>query len=253
MSAVPPNEPIPPATPAATAPADPFSPGLQKLAASSGIAAAVLMFVSVIVNSAEVPDFTAPAAEWAQYVADDGDAAKLGGFLLLLASFFLVFYAGIIRAALGTGEAATRGFVRLGFIVIAGLTLAATCFGLGGAMTATLGALEGAEPEVAKTFGHLSGAVFAPGMLGLAAALDAAGFIILRTRVFPAWLGWVALASAVFAFLTSFFALDAANDDNVFGIFYPLAFLTLLVWLIATSILLIQRVGREPVVVQRYE
>jgi hypothetical protein len=255
MSAVPPPPPAPQpsgATAVAT-PADPFSPGLQKVAALSGLTAALLLLASILVNSAETPDFTAPAAEYAQYVSDEGDAAKVGGFLLLLSSFFLVFYAGVVRSALGSGEAAARGFTRLGYIVLAGLTMTATCFGLAGALTATLGALEGAEPEVVKTIGQLGGAVFAPGMLGLAAALDAAGFIILRTRVFPVWTGWVALVGALFAFLTAFYALDVSDDDSIFGAGYPLASLAFLIWLIATSILLFQRVGREPVHVQRYE
>jgi hypothetical protein len=247
MSALPPDPHGATAASATAAPrqADPFSPGLQKAAASSGIATAFLLLIAFIVNSAETPDFNAPAAEYAQYARDEGDAMKVSGMLIVLSAFFLVFYAGVIRSALGAGEIATRGLVRLGFIVLGGFTLAATCFALGGAMQAAAGAAEASEPEVQKVFANLAGACFAASVVGLAAALDAAGFIILRTRVFPAWIGWLSLAGALFWLLTIFYLLDVADDESIFGIGFPLGFLALFVWLIATSVMLIGRAGRD--------
>jgi hypothetical protein len=241
--------PTPPATPVA-ATGDPFPPGLQKLAATSGIAFGVLLLVSFFVNSESTPDFNAPAQEFLAFAGDNDSALKLSALLSLLASFFLVFYGGVIRSALGEGEAAARGFVRLGFIVLGGLTFAAVCIAIGSSVQAMWGATEG-DAVLAKAYANISGAAFAASMMGFAAALDAAGFIILRTRVFPAWTGWLALASAVFSLLTAFYLLDVADDESIFGIFYPLAFLTLFVWLVATSIILVQRAGREPVHVQR--
>ena len=237
MSAVQPPPPAPGAT------SDPFPPGLQRLAASSGILAALLILVSFFINSEETPDFSAAASEYAQFAVDEDGALKLAALLTLLASFFLVFYAGVIRSALGAGEEAARGFVRLGYIVLAGFTFAAVCVGISSTMQAAWGASGDAEPELAKLYANLSGAVFSAGMMGFAAALDAAGFIILRTRVFPVWLGWLALASALFSLLTAFFLLDVADDENIFGIFYPLAFLTFFVWAVATAIILIKRAG----------
>jgi hypothetical protein len=251
MSAVPPPPPPPSGAVSATAvtePRDPFAPGLQKAAAASGIAAALLLLIAFIVNSAETPDFNAPVAEYAEYVRDEGDAMKLSGFLLALSAFSLVFYAGVIRSALGAHEAAARGFTRLGYIVLAGFTLAATCFAIGGALLAAAGASGAGEPEFQKLYTNLSGAAFGGAVVGLAAALDAAGFIILRTRAFPAWLGWVALAGALFWFLTLFYFLDVADDESIFGIGFPLGFLALFVWLIGTSVLLVGRVGRDPLV-----
>jgi Domain of unknown function (DUF4386) len=257
MSAVPPPPPAPQPSGATAAtaatPSDPFSPGLQKLAASSGLVAALLILVAFIVNSAETPDFNAPAAEYLEFARDEDSAIKLSALLLLLSSFFLVFYAGVIRSALGAGEEAARGYVRLGFIVLAGFTFAAACIAIASTIQASGGAAVDSEPEVVKTYANLSGAAFAASMMGFAAALDAAGFIILRTRVFPVWLGWVALAGALFSLLTAFYILDVADDESIFGLFYPLAFLMWFIWLVATSILLIQRVGREPVHVQRYD
>jgi hypothetical protein len=247
MSALPPEPHGATSATPATATRDPFSPGLQKLAASSGLAAGLLILIAFIVNSAETPDFNAPAAEYAAYAEDESGALKLSGFLLVLSAFFLVFYAGIIRSALGAGELASRGFVRLGFIVLGGFTLAATCFAIGGSLQAAFGAAQESEPEIQKVLAMLSGACFAASVVGLAAALDAAGFIILRTRVFPSWVGWVALASAFFWLLTTLFLLDVADDDSIAGIGFPLGFLTLLVFLIATSVMLVGRVGRDHV------
>jgi hypothetical protein len=229
-----------------TATGDPFSPGLRRAAAATGILAAVLLVLSVAVNASDVPDFLAPAGEYAAYAREHESDLKLGGLLLLLSSFALVFYAGVIRSALGESETAARGFVRLGYVVLAGLTFGATCFALGATTQAVVGGLgDGGEPEVAKTLTLLGGALVAAGMMGFAAALDAAGFIILRTRAFPAWLGWLALVSAVFFLLTAFYVLDPSDDENVFGAFFPLAFLTFLVWLVATSVTLIGRAGRD--------
>lgn len=242
-----------PATPATPAPADPFPAGLQRVAALSGAAAGLLILVAFIVNSAETPDFNAPAAEYARFAAEEDSAIKLSSFLLLLGSFLLLFYAGVVRSALGHGEQAARGFTRLAYIVLAGLTFAAAGLALAATTQAMWGASEGSEPEVVKTYANISGAAAAASIMGFAAALDAAGFIILRTRVFPVWLGWVSLVGAFFFLVASLFVLDVADDESIFGIGYPIGFLALLIWLVGTSVLLARRVGAEPVQVHRYE
>jgi hypothetical protein len=244
---------VTPPTPGTTAPADPFPTGLQRVAALSGVGAALAMILAIVTNSSETPDFNAPAGEWAQYVTDESSALQLSGFFLMLAGFFLIFYAGVIRSALGGAENAARGFVRLGFIVLGGLVVGGLAFALGGSIQAMQGGLENGEPELAKAYGHLSGAVVAASAMGLAAALDAAGFIVLRTRALPVWTGILALVASVFLFLTTFYALDTGNDENIFGFAYFLGFLLTVIWLIATSIILTQRIGREPVAVHRYE
>jgi len=76
--------------------------------------------------------------------------------------------------------------------------------------------------------------------LGVAAA-------IVSTRTLPAWLGWFAALTAVLLVvsMTGVFA-DPLEEDGFVGIVGFAAFILMVLWFLAASIVLLMRAGREP-------
>ena len=230
--------------PAAPRPADPFSPGLQRLAALSGLAFAILLIATITLSSAESPDFDSPLREWTEYAEDNGDKFRVAAVLMGLAAFEFLWFLGLVRSALGEAETRARGFTRLAFIVlaggivgIAGLTLAVVS--IAAALT------HGGEtaPEILRSTNMLAAAPFGLASVGFATMLYTASFVIMRAGGLPRWLGWVALMGGLF-FLLQLGTWLSEDGDNAFGVFYPLGFLTLIVFSVAASLHLVGRVGR---------
>ena len=71
--------------------------------------------------------------------------------------------------------------------------------------------------------------------MGFAAFLAAGGLFTLRSEISARWIGIVAILGAG-AFCVTFFTLLAGpSEDSVFGYGFPLGWLALLIWSIATS------------------
>ena len=224
---------------------DVFSPLLQRIAAASGILFVALVILSIILSPEETPDWAAPAAEFSKFNADNDDSARLGGLLLLLSSLELLWFAGYLRGEHGRFEGEARGFTRLSHVVLAGGVVAAA----GLALTAITGVVAASQmpdtpPEVVRSMHQLSYAMFALASVGLVVLTTASGLLILRTRVLPNWLGWVALVTALFQFLTLFIVLSPDDEDFIFGFAWFPGFIGLLIWALGASILFVRGVGR---------
>jgi hypothetical protein len=68
---------------------------------------------------------------------------------------------------------------------------------------------------------------------------------ILTTRALPRWLGWLAAATAVLQ-LISLAGVFQTTVEGVVGIAAFSGFLLFLVWVLATSVVLLLRPGRQP-------
>lgn len=229
--------------PSAQRPTDPFSPGLQRLAALSGIAFAILFVVIVALSSAETPDFDDPLREWTTYADDNEGKLRVAALLTGLAAFEFLWFLGQVRSALGAAETAARGFTRLAYIVLAGGIVGIVGLALGVFLTA--GAVtHGTEtvPEIVRSLNQLGASAFSLQSVGFATMLYTASFVIMRAGGLPRWLGWVSLAGGLF-FLLQLGVWLSEDLDNAFGIFYPLGFLTLLVFTVAASLDLLRRIG----------
>jgi hypothetical protein len=232
-------------TPARTT--DPFPLGLQRIAAATGILFVVLMIASIVVNGSEPPDFNDPVQQWTKFATDHQDDARIGAMIFGFAAFEFMWFLGYLRGVLGTAELEARGFTRAthiaytgGVVGVAGLLLAAF---FGGVALSH----EDASPDVIRMANDLSGAAFVGlASVGFAVLLTAAGMLIVRTRVFAAWLGWLGMASGAF-FLLQLGNLASEDADNAFSVFFPLAFLTFLIWVLACSITFLRRLRPAPV------
>jgi hypothetical protein len=89
-----------------------------------------------------------------------------------------------------------------------------------------------ADPVVSKAVATASGGPFLVAAMGFAACLMAAGLLTLRTGVFARWTGIVALIGAVCFLITLLTVIDGTTDGSPFGY----AFLSLVIWAVATSI-----------------
>ena len=227
---------------------DPFPAGMQRMAALSGIAFALLLLATILFSGAESPDFKDPVQEWTAYAKDTESDLRLGVILMGLAAFEWLWFLGLLRSAVGLAETAARGFTRLSYIVLGG--------GIAGISGLTLGVFSqasavehtDADPQVIRGLSDFSGSLFELGMVGFAAMFTALGILVLRTVDFPKWLGWLALVTGVFSLLTLGVA-GSEGFDNDFGIFYPLAFLGIFISSIAWSVIFLRRlrVVTEPV------
>jgi hypothetical protein len=204
--------------------------------ALSGIAFAVLFVVGFLLSGGDTPDYAAPDAEWTKWAADNESNNQISVILTLLAGFAFLLFAGITRTVLGTAEAAARGVAPLARVAFAGAVT-----GIVGIVMAIVmigaASLHGSDsnPVVSRAVIDATAGPFLLASMGFAALLGAAGLLTLRTRVFPRWTGILALVGAV-GFLVTFLTVTSDDGDNVFGIGYPIGFLCLAVWSIATSL-----------------
>jgi hypothetical protein len=220
-----------------------------------GAATGILFVVLVIIGFAvtpEPPAADASASEVIGYVTDKQDTLHTVQLIFALAGFFFIWFIGSLRSLLATAEAAAEGNdARLANTAFgAGLVAAATLMvGFGLAATA---ALHPAENGPELTHAQIDASLIVPAVGAPAAAVffAANGLSILHSRLLPAWLGWLALVTALFNML----GIGAVyTDDGVFAadgvLGFFVGFILFMIWILAASILLYRRLGEGRTVV----
>jgi|SRR5688572_14046023 hypothetical protein len=224
---------------------DPFSPRLQRLAASVGLGFVLLLIVSIIVGGGDTPDYDASAAEWVEYAADNESEVQVGGVLLSLAAFQFLWFVGYLRGEIGRAEAAARGFTRMSHIIFAGGVTAAVGFVLSaGLTTAAVSQPDGTPAEIVRSLGTLSYYPFLVASVGLATMLYTSWFAISKLGVLPRWLGIIGLIGGLAYLATLFVQLNPEDDGGAVAVAFPIGFLALLVFVGAASIIFMRSVGR---------
>jgi hypothetical protein len=205
--------------------------------AATGIAFVVLMVVSFIVMP-EPPDLDASVGEWAGFYAEEQDAINTALVLVSVALFFLVWFLGTLVSALRVAS----GSPRLPTIAFGGGLVAVAAFFVGITLAA-VAAHRPTEvtPELTRALNDgfvLSGV---PAIAGVSALFAATALVVLRTDLFPSWVGWLSAVTAVLQPLT-FGALytdsGAFAGDGELALAVP--FLGALVTTLVLSIVLIQ-------------
>lgn len=204
----------------------------------AGIVAVLLWIVAVfVIESANSPDEGAAAAEFASYYDAEAGTLLAGGVVWLLGSLFFLWFLGTLRAAV---HAAEGGFARLTGIVFAGglalglFSMAIPTPDISGASTYYVDE-ETLEPAAAQAMNSLGDGFFVAAEYAAAFFLVAAGIAALRTRVLPAWLGWISLVLGVLTLIP-----PIGWAGLIFG---------LPIWIVLVSVLLgTRRAPAEPVV-----
>ncbi|HKZ20071.1 MAG TPA: hypothetical protein VJQ57_08170 [Acidimicrobiia bacterium] len=204
--------------------------------ALSGVAFGALLLVGWFLSGGDTPDYTAADSEWTDWAASNQSRSGIGGFVILLAGYALLHYAGVLREQLGTAEIAIRGSAPLTNAAFAGAITGAVGIAMAIVMIGAATAVGGeADPVVSRAVGTASAGPYLVATMGFATLLGASGLLTMRTGIFPRWTGAVALIGAV-AFLVVFITLlQGTGEDSVFGYGYLPGILSLVLWTIATS------------------
>jgi hypothetical protein len=218
-------------------PTDTLPSSWQRLLALSGVVFEVLLVVAWFASGGNTPDYAATDQDWTPWADDNQSRSRVGGFLILLAGFVFLHFAGTIRSALGSAESTVRGSAQLARVAFAGAITGITGITMAIVMIAAA-ATEGADagPVVSRAVTSAAAGPYFVAAMGFAVMLAAAGLLTLRSGVFARWIGIVALIGAL-AFLITFLALiQGTSEDSVFGYGFLPGILALAIWSIATSI-----------------
>jgi hypothetical protein len=216
-------------------PADPVPSNVQRLVAASGLVFAVLLIVTVVLTGDSTPEDTDPLSEWTEYARDNEDGLRIGALVFGLAAYNFLLFLGYLRSVLGEAERAARGFTRGGYIVLAAGT--AGIVGLTAAIGVSAAASSQPEtpPEILKAINQASGGLWLVAAAGLGACFVTVGLLNVNLRALPAWLGWVALGAGI-SFVLQLGVLLSEDEDNLFGIFFPIGFLLLVTFCAGASV-----------------
>ena len=219
----------------------------RRVLALSGIAFAVLFVVGFLLAWADTPDYTAADQEWTKWAEDNQTSGRISALLTLLAGFAFLHFAGTFRSVLGTAEASVRGSAPLARAAFAGAIT-----GIAGIVMAVVmiaaATLEGSDsnPVVSRAINTAAAGPFLVASMGFAVLLAAAGLVTLRSGIFARWTAIVALIGAL-GFLITFLTVTESNSDTLFGVGFPIGFLALVIWSIATSLATYRQLGSATV------
>ena len=209
----------------------------QRLLALSGVAFAVLLIFGWFLSGGDSPDYLASDEAWVAWADANRLKSGVGAFLMLLAGFAFLHFAGTIRSVLGSAETTVAGSVELARIAYAGAVVGAASLTTAIVMIGAASSVGGAaDPVVSKAVVFASAGPYMVAAMGFAALLGTAGVVTLRSGVLARWTGVVALIGAVSFLITFMTLLAGMGVDSVFGYGFLPGILALAIWSIATSI-----------------
>ena len=169
----------------------------ERLAPLTGVVAVALWIVGIVVIEGTADRSGESAAEVLAAFDEDGTSILVGAFLFALGTAFFVWFLGSLRAAFLAAEG-TPG--RLTAVAFAG-GVGKAVFDLAVMGTLAAGAIAADEgdfaPEAAQAVAAIDTAFFVGAEFMAAVFMSAAAFVVVRTRVLPVWLGWLAAVIAV--------------------------------------------------------
>jgi hypothetical protein len=216
---------------------------LERFGAASGTAFVLLFVAGLFFGSP--PDFGAPPEEVSRYYVEDQEAIQTTVVLFTAGLVFFLWFLGSLRGAL---QAAEGGAGKLSAVVFGSGLITVASFIV--TLTFVAGAAfrpEQTSPELTRTLDDLSFLAFGPGACAVVAFFAAAAAVTLQTGALPAWLGWLAVVSAVSNALTVGGVFTDSGPFSGDGIFSYVGFFGLLIWVLMASIILLRRAGAESV------
>ena len=171
------------------------SAGWERFAPLSGIVAVVLWVVGTIVTETTDISDRDTGLELLVVFREDTNTLLAGGIIFAFGVVFFIWFLGSLRARLWRAEG---GLGRLTAIAYGSGLLAALCL-LFQAAPIVQGAIDEDDlgPGAAQSLQLISNAFFGGTEITLIPMFVAVGLLTLRTRVFPAWLGWVSFVIAL--------------------------------------------------------
>jgi hypothetical protein len=173
---------------------------VKMLVPLSGIGG-VALILAALVAAGSTPETNASTRELVSFYAGQQSGQRLSAILLSLgALLFLIFVTGVadvLRRAEGQSGGASTLYVAGSGLLVVGLTILA-------GLALALGRVAGhASPSTLQALHVLSQEMIFPLVVGTAASMLGAGIAVVQTKVFPTWLGWLAIAVAIVSAIPS--------------------------------------------------
>jgi hypothetical protein len=156
----------------------------------------LLLLIAGLALSGSTPGESSSGQKVIAHYGDNEGKAYAAVFLVGPAVAVLMVFIGRFRTALGRGIGAPGKILQNGAILYGAGLLIANIFELG-VVVASHNKLTAA----AETINVLNNDAWIPTAIGMAVLLFGAGLAVLRTRVLPRWLGWVAVVIGVLSLL----------------------------------------------------
>jgi hypothetical protein len=200
---------------------------LDRLAPLTGLVAILLLLAGTVLIG--LYDYLPPADNIANYLSTNPGRAAIGGYLGVVSAFFLIWFAGSVRAALREREGGNGWVSEAAFGGgIAGAVIAILLFTSIGSAALRAGAEGGITPIGAITlydfWSQLGGLAYP---VTMAVFIGATAVVSLRTSMFPNWFGWVSVLVAL-------------------GLLSPISYIVIslgMIWVLAVSIWLYAKGG----------
>jgi hypothetical protein len=216
----------------------------ERWAAATGFAFFALLVLGFAIVPAAPPKANDSVAKITSYYVDHRKALLIAGYLGGLSLVFGLWFIGSLRSYLRQAEG---GVGRLSAVAFgAALVSAAVAIFSGVATNALAFKIAGTQgtAAVVRTLFDLSS--MAVGFLWFPAAVWAAatGTVAWRTGAFPKWYAQVSLLGAIVFVVggTSVYVDNGALATG--GVYGFIVFIVFALWILVTTILLVQRVGR---------
>jgi hypothetical protein len=202
---------------------------LFRVTGIAGLAATVLIFVSVVIGTRSEPTFDAAATEVLTYYRSPhtpGASFRSFVFAIGLITFvwFVVALTMLLRRA--EGELPWRSTIAM----VSGALFVALV--LSGNEVAAAFRADDLDPQIARYAFDEAHVAFANAWVALGSFAVCCGWVIASTRFLPRWLGWLAMASGVGLALSRI-----SWTSYVFLLPYGLFWL----WVLVVAVLLIHR------------
>ncbi len=219
----------------------------QRIAAIGGLVFFVLVVISFFTPS--TPDLDTPAFEVRSDVADDRTGIILSVYIGSLAAAAFLVFAGGLWSLFQRAGAAGAGVVTL---VAAAVTSALVLVANGALLALVYASEDNRAPAVVQALFELDNTMFIPAFFSLVAFHAAAALGIVATGVLPRWLGWVSALVAVVYIIGLFGVFDADHEGGALGFLVFIGLLVSLLWVLATSVLMLTRRFAGPEARQAY-
>ena len=218
----------------------------RRFDAATGIVATVLITVGFFLPGAP-PTADDSVVKVTNFFVDNRDAILAGNALIALGTAFFLWWLGSLRSYLRSGEG---GEGRLSAAAFGGGILGLTLTLVGAALFSgtVFKVAEIGNPVLNRALFDIGGDFFAIAGAGFAVLLGAAACSAARSGSLPPWAYWLGSIAAV-AQLVSVSAIFASSGFFAAGgAMGFIAFISAIIWIVAVSVLMIQRDGVPPVV-----
>jgi len=189
------------------------------------------------------PKTSDSSAKIADFVHDHRDAIRWQSVLGALGTIALLWFLGAVWRVLRRAEG---GDPRLTVVAVLGAVFAAVLGAVGAIMLSVIGIVGvGGAGSAAnlRTLYVLSTNLAFGVVIGVAVFLAAFSVVIVRTGVFPRWLGWIGLLIALVAVASS--GVLASTRDAFFDLGFG-GFVGSSVWVLIVSVMMVAGRGSTP-------